>query len=161
MQIAREVIAVLSPRPPLLEVVGGDHHDALIVPIALQQLSRKAKERRVRDAVVLDDDAFFDMLEEPGDGLADRILATQIARSEQGAHIAVPIHGRGELAYLRDALRVRCFLRSRSVHGKKNLRRPDRTQCLEDSRGRVRAIESEEQDGSAIFHATPPRVTCP
>src|SRR5207302_11037158 len=75
MQIAREVIAVLSPRPPLLEVVGGDHHDALIVPIAPQQLSRKAKERRVRDAVVLDDDAFFDMLEEPGDGLADRILA--------------------------------------------------------------------------------------
>ena len=68
-----------------------DREDPIVYSIAVEEFGAKDEEGRIGDDVILEDDAFFHLVEEPGDGGRDAEAATEILILEEGVNFAFPI----------------------------------------------------------------------
>ena len=91
VRATREEVACVAATYPELEVAAVDGHDAVVVTILLQEFRTEPEERRIGHAVILENDAFLLVFEEPVNGRADRAPASEVLFAEERADIAVPI----------------------------------------------------------------------
>jgi hypothetical protein len=64
------------------EILAGYVHHLVIVSVTLQQNLAERKKRRVRQAVILQDDPFLHVAEKPVDGSTDGNLTSQVFLAE-------------------------------------------------------------------------------
>ena len=84
MVVVAKVVTALATPLAVLEVVATDAPHPCVVAVALQQGGAVVEEVRMGNAVILEDDALLNLLEEPGDGTAD-------AKSAALVHIGVKL----------------------------------------------------------------------
>src|SRR5271157_3789527 len=87
----REVVAIAGASSAALEVVSGNHHDALVVSEPLEQLLAVGEERRVGDAIVLQNDRLLDLLKHPIDPGRDATGTPEVDRGILALHLARPV----------------------------------------------------------------------
>ena len=72
-------------------------HDPLVVGIAIEEFTAKGEEVRVENAIILKDNAIFDMFKEPADGRRNTEATPQILIEKPRLHITGPINVRSNL----------------------------------------------------------------
>ena len=158
MSVAAEVVVGLTGKCVASEIVAGDHHHPVVIAIPIEQLRDERVEGRVREAVILENDALLLMAEEPVECSLDAPAASEICLREEGAHLAIPVDLGGDPSSL-VATRLLISPNSRTVGGNVEhpwLRLPD---CLEGLRRQVWSVEDDEENGRHSCRRTLANIT--
>lgn len=91
MGVERNIVAVICTSTSELKVVTGYHEHSFIIPVTSEQLCDEREKTPVRNTVVLENYALFNLAEKPTDCLTDGVLTAKIGRSKQCSYVAFPI----------------------------------------------------------------------
>ena len=84
-------VVVAITDAPGERIVSRDHHDAVIVAIALEQFRAVGEERRIGKDVVLEDDAFLDLREEPLESPRNGLATAEVLLAEERLYLTGPV----------------------------------------------------------------------
>ena len=132
-------------------IVSRDHHDAVIVAITLKQLRAVGEERRVRQDVVLQDDAFLDLREEPFERSRDGLAATEVLLAEERLYLAGSVGMADDFPHGGAFLCLAWNVRTRCIRGDEELCGPSRANRLEHSGSCVRRLKIIKRIGGVEF----------
>src|SRR3546814_11868632 len=89
-------VAVVGSRPDLQEIAAADRENARVVAIASQHLFAKPEEAGFGSGIVLEDDRFLDLLEDPVQSAGDALATAQIDWREIRPNLTGPVHNTEE-----------------------------------------------------------------